>query len=659
MNIDMFIKASKNIGLISKPVKRSLEQIDSLALPSVIYRDNQACVLVEINKEKNEAILVIDKDFTQIKLSLEELKESYDENIIIIKPTYQFKNKLKEEIKVHNNKKWFWSTMKKNIPIYKLVIIASIFVNLFVIAMPLYIMNVYDRVLPNNALDTLYVLVFGVGIVLIFDLILKLLRAYFIEQAAKRADIRISGKIFDQLLNLKLDSKPSSTGMFVSRFQSFESVREFFTTATITAIVDLPFIILFLLVIYYIGGSLVLVSITSIALALLVSFIMQKPIKKSVLKAINEDQIKQTTLNESVAGLEIIKGVKAQNRMKTHWERAISQTTYFNNKTHFLSQIVLYIVTFIAMFSGVAIVAYGTVLASEGVITMGVIIAAMLLNNRVVGPISQIVSMIIKFDRIMISLKNIDEIMNMPVERTHTQNYLSRPNLKGEIIFKDLIFSYKDQKYDTLKNINLKIKENEKVAILGKIGSGKSTLAKLLLNFYEPSKGSILIDGTDLRQIDPIDLRKTIGYVPQEPFLFMGTIKDNITIGEHTFTDEQILNAAKIAGVDEFISKHESGYDLMVGERGEGLSGGERQSITLARAILSNPNILILDEPTNMMDDLSENYFKEKVETIIQDKTLVLITHKPSLLSLVDRIIVIDDGKVIADGPKEKILITN
>ena len=323
---------------------------------------------------------------------------------------------------------------------------------------------------------------------------------------------------------------------------------------------------------------------------------------------------------------------------------------------HFLMQIVSYFVGFISQLSGIVIVAGGVILATQGTVTMGAIIAAMMLNSRVIGPVSQIAGMIIRLDRTLLSLNNIDEIMKMPVERERNQKYLSRPNLDGDIVFKDVNFAYKDQKFDVLKNINLTIKKGERVGIIGKIGSGKSTLGKLLINLYEPSKGSVLVDNTDIRQIDPVDLRRSVGYVPQEPFLFMGSIKDNITIGEQFATDEQILRAAQIAGVHDFLGKHEKGYDLIVGERGEGLSGGERQSVTLARAILSDPNILLLDEPTNMMDELSESIFKKKVQTIVKDKTVIIITHKPSLLSIVDRLIVIEDGKIVADGPKEKVV---
>ncbi len=659
MSPSMFEKSAKRIGLITKAVSRKIPQIDNLSLPAVmLLNNNKACVVLNIDLQKNQATLMMPhvSSDTQIILSIEELEKLYTGNLFIIKPAYNFENRVDKDVEINDSKKWFWRTMQKNIDIYKLVIIAAILINIFVVFVPLFTMNVYDRVLPNKAVDTLWVLLIGIVFVLVFDFILKLIRAYFIEQAGKRADIRMSSKIFDQLLNIKLDAKPSSTGMFVSRLQSFESVREFFTTATITAFVDLPFVVLFIFIIFYIGGPLGYISLATMFIAITFSWFMQKPIKQTILNSAKEDQIKQTVLTETVTGLEIIKSVRAQNRMRTHWEKSISQTSYYGNKSHYLSQIVTYFVGFISQLSGIVIVAGGVLLASDGTITMGGIIAAMMLNSRVIGPVSQIAGMIIRLDRTILSLNNIDEIMKMPVERERNQKYLSRPDLNGDIVFKDVNFAYKDQKFDVLKNVNLSIKKGERVGIIGKIGSGKSTLAKILLNLYEPSKGSVLVDNTDIRQIDPVDLRRSIGYVPQEPFLFMGSIKDNITIGEQYATDEQILKAAQIAGVHDFLGKHEKGYDLIVGERGEGLSGGERQAVTLARAILSNPNILVFDEPTNMMDELSENLFKKKVQGIIQNKTVIIITHKPSLLSIVDRLIVVEDGKIVADGPKEKII---
>lgn len=658
MTPNLFIESAKRIGLIVKSAIRDFDSISELSLPAVgLLNTNKACIILSIDEqEKKVSLIYPDVSLGEVRVDIDKFKSEYTKNLLIIKPAYNFKNRVEEDILVEENKKWFWNTMKKNLGIYYLVILAAILINTFVLAIPLFTMNVYDRVLPNKAVDTLMVLLIGIALVLVFDFILKLMRAYFIEQAGKRADIRMSTAIFNQLLNIKLNAKPASTGVFVSRLQSFESVREFFTTATITAFVDLPFVVLFITIIFYIGGPLGYVSLVTMLVAIIFSWIMQKPLKKTILNAAKEDQIKQTVLTEAVTGLEIIKSVKAQNRMQTHWNNSVSQTSYYGNKSHYLSQVVNYFVGFISHLSTIGIVAGGVLLANDGRITLGAIIAAMILNSRVIAPVSQIVGMIIRLDRTMLSLNNIDEIMKMPVERNSSGHYLSRPTLDGDIVFKNVSFSYYKQNFQLLRDINIRIKKGEKVGIIGKIGSGKSTLIKLLLNLHEPSEGSILIDSTEIRQIDPVDLRRNIGYVPQEPFLFMGTIKDNISISDQFASDEQILRASKIAGVHDFLGKHQAGYDFIVGERGDGLSGGERQAVTLARAIVSNPNILILDEPTNSMDDLSEEHFKSRLASIIEDKTVIVVTHRPSMLSLVDRIIVIDDGKVIADGPKSQII---
>lgn len=659
MSIKDFIESSKRIGLVSKVVDRNISQISRFALPSVlILKDNKACVLLDFNIEKNQAKIILPEvSEGEVLISLNELAELYTNQIIIIKPTYNFTNRISDEIIIDEPRKWFFGAMKKNIFIYQKVVIAAIFINLFVLATPLFMKNVFDRVLPNNGIETLWAMAFGIGIIMVFDFLLKILRSYYLGSAGKRADVIMSNKIFNQVLSIQLDEKPSSTGQFVSRLQSFESVRDFFTSATIVALVDIPFIFLFLFVIFFFSGPLGWVPVAAIIIILIFSFIIQRKTKVLSEKSAKEDQLKQTTLHETISGLEVIKSIGAYSRMKTHWDQALIQTTYFNEKLQFLSQINTTFTTLVSQAANIGIIIVGVYMAINGDTTMGGIIAAMMLTGRVLGPLGQIVGMILRYDKAIIALKNIDEIMDMKREK-HGTGLLSRPNLSGDIEFKNVYFSYKDQNLETLKNINLTIKEGEKVAILGKIGSGKSTLTKLILNLYSPTKGSVLIDKTDVRQISAADLRHAIGVVPQEAFLFMGTVKDNITISEQFVTDEELIVASKLAGVHDFLGKHEAGYDLIVGERGEGLSGGERQAITLARALISNPSILIMDEPTNSMDKQTENNFIKKMEQIKNDKTLIIITHKPSLLSLVDRVIIIDEGNIMADGPKEKVFTT-
>ena len=656
MDLKSFIKAGSRIGLISKVANRKLEHISKLALPALLVLENdRACVLLDINLEEDKVKVILPGLAGETVMSIDKLNSEYTSTVVFVKNDYQFKNKLHKHINLEKPNQWFWGAMKRNKPIYIKVAFAAILINIFVIATPLFTMNVYDRVLPNNALETLWVLASGIFIVMLFDFLMKLIRSHYLGLANKRADIIMSNKIFDQLLNIRLDQKPASTGMFLSRLQSFESVRDFFSTATLAAIVDLPFIFIFVFIIFFLGGPMGWISIATIVIVVAFSWYMQKPIKEIIEKSAKEDQVKLTALNETVAGLEIIKAVRGQNRMKNQFENSLNQTAYYSEKSQHLSQTVTYFTAFISQFSNIAIVIMGVYLASSGEITMGAIIAAMMLNGRVIAPISQIVGMVIRYDRTMLSYNNINELMSMEVERDD-KVYLSRPNLNGDIVFKDVTFSYKDQNFEALKNINLTIKQGEKVAIIGKIGSGKSTLSKLIMNLYTPTSGSILFDKTDVRQIDPVDLRRVVGYVPQEPFLFLGTVKDNITIGENFASDEDLIEASKIAGLHEFLGKHEAGFDLLVGERGDGLSGGERQSITLARALISKPNLLMMDEPTNSMDTQTEQSFIKNMKTVLKDETLVIMTHKMSILSLVQRVIVLHDGKIIADGPKEKVL---
>ncbi len=660
LNVDMFIESANRIGLVSKIVKRKITNLTKLALPSILLLDkNRSCILLDYDEKEGFAkVIMPGLSSGETIISLEKLNSEYTGKLIIIKAEFNFNNRVEKEVLVDSPKEWFWGTLFRNKGIYKQVIIVSLFINLFILATPLFTMNVYDRVLPNNAIETMWALFIGISFVMLFDFILKVLRSYFLGIASKRTDTIISNKIFNQVLNIKIDSKPASTGQFVSRLQSFESVREFFTSATVAAFVDFPFVIIFILVIFYIAGPLAYITIATVLISILVSWYMQRPLKALIEKSVKEEQIKHTTLIETVTGLEIIKSVRAQNRMRTNWDQSINKTVHYADKGHFLSQSITFFTAFISQFSNITIVAGGVYLASYGEITMGAIIAAMILNGRVISPVSQLVGLIIKFDKTMLSLNNLDEVMKMPVEKEN-KTYISRPELKGKIELKDVNFAYKDQNHQTLKNINITINDGEKVAILGKIGSGKSTLLKLILNLYEPKSGSILIDEVDTRQIDPIDLRHAVGCVPQEPFLFMGTIKDNITIGEQYISDEELIKVSKIAGLDEFLGKHEAGFDLIVGERGEGLSGGERQSVTLARALVSNPNIIMLDEPTNSMDRQTEKAFIGKIEKIIDDKTLLIVTHKTSLLHLVDRVIILDNGQVTFDGSKDELLKSN
>lgn len=659
LDIDSFQKILKNkLSIDTKIIKTSIENFNDNYFP-----------FLAVDKELSYFIEKTTNDMFKITTIKEEIKE---EIIDTYKLNKIFKDKnilfilLKKEEKIPSNlvkvdeskktERWFINIIKNNIKIYLQVLIAAIFINIFVLVSPLYVMNIYDRVIPNNAVDTLIVLSVGIFIIYTFDLLLKTIRTWLIGFAGRKADAKIGRIIFNQLLNIKLEAKPAYSGTFSNSLLGFESLREFFTSSTIALIIDLPFILLFIWVIYYIGGVMAIVPVITFIIGLIIAFLSQIPQRKYIKESFNYDQYKQGLLLETITGLETIKSTGLHTRMRFFWEKSINSLAHINEKNHFLNSLVTYIINYLTNISTIGIIVIGVYGIQQGEITMGAIIAASLLNGRINAPITQIVILFSRLERSLLYLKVINNLMEMPVEKSNSKTYLNRPNLKGNIAIKNVSFQYKDTNIKVLKDINLNIKENEKIAIIGRIGSGKSTLAKLICNLYSPTEGSILINQTNISQIEPADLRNAIGYMQQDNFLFMGSIKDNIISGSKIQNDEALINAAKISNVIHFTNQHEKGFDLEIGERGDGLSGGEKQAVALARSLINDPNILILDEPTSQMDFLNEKLIIKNLKEFTRSKTLIVITHKFSLLELVDRIIVIDNGRIIENGTKELIL---
>jgi ATP-binding cassette subfamily C protein LapB len=536
--------------------------------------------------------------------------------------------------------------------------LAAAFVNLLAIALPLFTMNIYDRVVPTKGLETLWVLVLGVGIVFAFEFLLRMLRSYFVDTAGRSADVIMASNIFQHVLGIRLEARPSSAGAFAQQLREFESVRDFFTSATLVTLVDLPFVLLFIAVVAIIGGPVALVPLIAVPLIIGVGWLLQIPLNKVAARTARESEQKHAFLVESLFGLETIKGLGAEGRTQRNWERFVGMTANSAQRARALSQFGQYFTALISQIVSVAVVVVGVYQIFEGHLTVGALIACTILAGRAMAPLTQVAALLTRFDQSMVSLRTIDKIMSMPLERPEGTQFLHRPILRGAIEFRDVEFSYPDQPMPALDGVSFAVRPGERVAIIGKIGSGKSTIGKLILGFYQPQKGAIRIDGTDIKQIDPADLRRNIGYVPQDVFLFFGSVRENIAMAAPYADDAAFLRAASIAGVDSFISRHPHGFDLQVGERGEALSGGQRQSIAIARALLRDPNIVILDEPTSAMDKSAEDWLIARLREILEGSTLVLATQRLSLLTLVERVVVIDAGKVVADGPRDTVLET-
>ena len=654
---DLAVRAAERAGLSARITHRPrLTRILPVTLPCILLLKGQnACVLNSYPSPGEAEVLVPEGGTTSRTIAVKELEEQYTGYAIFARPEYKFDQRA-SDIKLSQPRAWFWGTLGQFWPIYSHVLIASILINLFAIASPLFIMNVYDRVVPNNAIETLWVLALGVVTVFVFEFVMRNLRTYFVDVAGKNADVIIASRLLEQLMAMKLASKGPSTGAMANNLREFESLREFFTSGTLVALVDLPFIFLFVGVIFLVAGPVAFVPLGAVPLVILAGVILQFPLRSVIEKTHRESTQKHALLVETIDGLETIKATAAEGRVQRAWERFVGLTAESSGKARFLSGLATTFAQVSIQLCTVAVVVYGVHLIAAGEITMGALVAATILAGRSLAPLGSVAAMLTRLQQSRVALRSLDAIMKSPVERPANKTFLHRPQLTGEIQVQDVGFSYPDQSSQALDGISLEIKAGERVGVLGRIGSGKSTIARMLIGLYEPSDGAILMDGIDIRQIDPADLRHNVGYVSQDNYLFFGSVRDNIAFGAPHMDDRSIMRAAEVAGVTDFIRAHPSGLDMQVGERGMALSGGQRQSIVIARALLLDPPMIVLDEPTSNMDNASEAAFKRRLGGILDGKTLVLITHRSSLLSLVDRLIIIDRGKVVADGPKEQVL---
>ena len=652
---DLFIRAASKVGLFAKLATRSLSKISSLLLPAIInLKNHDGLLLTKIDLKKNSAHIVT-SDNIKKTISLPELEEMYDGTIFLISDNYKFDAR-SAETQEQKNDHWFWGTIALSWRIYRDVLIASLLINIFALVGPLFTMNVYDRVVPNQAIDTLWVLASGVFLVYIFDFIIRMLRGYFVDIAGKKSDILISANIFERVMGMKLVNRPSSIGAFASNLKDFESIRDFITSATILSVIDLPFVIIFLLVIAYVGSALVFVPIVAIVLIILYGFLIQPILRSSIEKTFKASSQKNATLIEGLNGIETIKTLRMEGAMQSRWERSTAYISEWSIRSKFISSSATNICLFIQQSSIVIVIIYGVYLIGAGEVTMGGLIATVLLTARAISPVSQATNLSTRFYHAKAAYGSLNSIMNQPVERQNNTDYLNLEKIKGDITFEDVSFTYPNEKESVLKNINIKINEGERVGFLGKVGSGKSTIFKLILKLYDPDQGMIKFDGLDSNQINIDELRKHIGYIDQNPNLFFGTLKDNIVSGFPEASDEQMLAVSKLSGVDAFASRHPLGYSMQVGEHGEKLSVGQRQSVAIARALIGQSPILLLDEPTSALDKANENLLKNNLLKSTSKKTLLLITHRTSMLDIVDRIIVIEGGKVVADGPKKDII---
>jgi len=646
-------RAAERAGLESCIVESPFDALPADALPAILLlHDKRACVLLAHDVQSAR---IVRPDANATTIEPEELRRQYLGCAILARVRYRFDERA-PELRQITGRHWFWGALAENLPLYRDVLLAAGLINLFALALPLFMRIVYDRVVPNRAHETLWMLGAGMVILFIGDFALRSMRGFFLDLASKRVDVRLSSFLMERVLGMRLEERPASVGSFAANLRSFESVRDFITSATVTALIDLPFGLLFLGVIAWIAWPMALVALLAMLAVLayaLTTGARMHQISESTYRA---GAMRNATLIESLVGLETVKTLGAEGVMQGRWERSAAFLADQSARLRLLGTSTVQTAMTVQQLTSVCVIVIGVYLISSAQLSMGGLIACSMLVSRALAPIGQVAGLMAQYHNAMNALSALDQIVERPVERPEGAHFLSRQRFHGTIEFRDVSFAYPNTDTNALRNVSFRIKPGEKVAILGRTGSGKSTLLRLMMGLYRPISGAVLIDGIDLRQLDPGELRRSIGYVPQDVVLFYGTLRDNLTFGAPYAEDTAIVTATRTGNIEEFVNQHPKGIDMQVGERGESLSGGQRQGVAIARAVINGPSMLLLDEPTGSMDHSSEEAVKARLREFARDRTVVIVTHRTSLLDMVDRIIVTDNGRIVADGPKATVV---
>ncbi len=674
LNLELAERAAARAGMAAKVQRVALDALDPATLPAIlILKGNRACVLTASSPRRGEVrLLMPETGQGSVTVRIADLAARYTGVALFVRPHFRFDARTgsaadsatareagRDEHASGANplsRHWFWGVVLEQRGVYRDVLLAALLINCFALAFPMFSMNVYDRVVPNHAVETLWALAIGVCLILAADLGLRLLRSRFVDEASARIDVQLSAQLMERVLGMRLEHRPSSVGSFAQNLRGFEQVRDFIASSTVTTLIDLPFALLFLLVMVWISPWLALPVVVAGALILGLGWVLQKRLQELAQSTHRASATRNATLVESLHGIETIKSQGAEASVQAKWERTNAFLSTANIRMRSLSTLATSSTGVITQCVTVAIIVIGVYLIQERLLTMGALIACSTLASRALAPAGQVVGLLMQYQGVRTSLESLNQLMAQPQERPAGRSFLQRPQMTGDIELRGVSFNYPGREDKVLDNLNIKIKAGERVALIGRVGSGKSTIQRLMMGLYQPTDGAVLIDGTDLRQLDPADVRRNQAYVSQDVTLFFGTLRENIAFGLPFADDNSVRDAAEVACMSDFVSRHPRGFDMPVGERGDSLSGGQRQCVGLARAVLHNAPILLLDEPTSAMDFSTEAQVTQRIGAFAADKTVVLVTHRTSMLAMVNRVIVIDGGKVVADGPRDRIM---
>ena len=655
LSADLLPRAAARAGLQGRLLRRELTAISALNLPVLLLlKDGRSAVLHKWLDSDQALILPCEADGGEQRVTREQLAEGYSGQAFFARPRHALEDARTPLLPRIDA--WFRDTLKLSRWLYTDAMLASLLVNVLGLMVPLFVMQTYDRVVPNQATSTLWVLAIGLFIGTSFELLLRVLRANLLDSAGKKTDVVLSATLFERITGMSMKARPATVGGFAQNIHDFQGLREFLTAVTLTSLIDLPFALLMIVVIGLLGGSLVAIPLLAFPLTAIFALIIQSRLRDTVQRSLALGAERQALLIETLGGLETLKACGAESERQHQWETTHGALTRLDTHARFLSSLATNGTLFLQQCAGMAIIIAGVYAIIAGDMSVGALIACYMLNSRVLAPLGQVAGLITRYQQARLTMKSTDALMGLPQERQTKQRPLERTLLKGGLDVRQVSFSYPGQSSPALAKVSLRLNAGERVGIIGRSGSGKSTLARLLMGFYTPDEGQILLDGLDLRQLDVADLRHQIGYVAHDLPLLAGSLRDNLTLGARYVSDARMLEVAELTGVGELARQHPQGFDRPVGERGQQLSGGQRQAVLLARALLLDPQILLFDEPTSAMDNTSEEILRNRLHTWAQGKTLLLITHRSSMLSLVDRLVVLDNGHIVADGPKEVVI---
>ena len=672
-------EAGFNAGL----VQRGLGDISALLLPAVLLLNGgDACIVVARHDAASGAgagsrlydVVMPGREHHACTATEAELQAEYTGSVLVCTPQAApvASHRADVELLREPGSHWLWGTMRRFVPYYRAALLAALLSNVLMLVTGTVTSVIYDKVIPHQAYVTLVTLAIGAALALGFDLMARQLRAYLIDMAGRKADLIVGSILFRQTLSLRMEQRPDSAGAYSHHLAQIEQVREFFASATLSAISDLPFIFVFVAMVFVIGGPLGWVLVIAIPLLLLMSLMIQGALRRATLSHMNQTADLHGVLVEAVDGLEDLKAAGAQGRFLRQYEEATASAANSMLRSRKIMALTMNISAISQQAISLVMLVWGVFLIDDKTVSAGALIGSVMFATRAVAPLSSVVQLATRYQGARAALRALDRVMKQPVDREPGKVYVPRHSLSGQLALVDVGFAYPEPSNSAvesqapaqpaalgpqvLKGLNLRVEPGERIAMLGRIGSGKSTVLRLMAGLYLPTAGHVQADGIDLRQIDPADYRARVGFVAQDPRLFKGTLRDNVLLDRPSADPSRLSEVARVTGLDRLVAQHPQGWELPVGEGGALLSGGQRQLVALARCLVTRPQILLMDEPTSSMDAQSEVAFLRQLRAACGDCTLVMVTHRPAVLELVQRVVVVDQGRVVMDGAKASVL---